>query len=149
MLAVPFSIMWDRLRASGKEPISPYKQSLGLLLIALSYFIIAHNVKDLGNSGLLAIKWLEMDLGVVPTEFQVLMSKTIDSSELRREIQALIEAKRQGQELDHGLANPIISSYIEMEIARLENARFTDIADEYPIEELNQLFRNALQVAWS
>jgi len=29
-----------------------------LALIALSYFIIAYNVKDLGNSGLLAIKWL-------------------------------------------------------------------------------------------
>ena len=26
--------------------------------MAISYFIIAHNVKDLGNSGLLAIKWL-------------------------------------------------------------------------------------------
>jgi POT family proton-dependent oligopeptide transporter len=34
------------------------KQSFGLALIALSYFIIAHNVKDLGNSGLLAIYWL-------------------------------------------------------------------------------------------
>jgi proton-dependent oligopeptide transporter, POT family len=58
MLAVPFSMMWDRLRAKGKEPISPMKQAFGLALIALSYFIIAHNVKDLGNSGLLAIKWL-------------------------------------------------------------------------------------------
>lgn len=58
ILAVPFSLMWDKMRAKGKEPISPYKQSLGLLLIALSYFIIAHNVKDLGNSGLLAVKWL-------------------------------------------------------------------------------------------
>lgn len=58
LLAVPFSLMWDKLRASGKEPISPYKQALGLALIALSYFIIAHNVKDLGNSGLLAVKWL-------------------------------------------------------------------------------------------
>jgi len=58
LLAVPFSLMWDNLRAKGKEPISPYKQSLGLALIALSYFIIAHNVKDLGNSGLLAVKWL-------------------------------------------------------------------------------------------
>jgi POT family proton-dependent oligopeptide transporter len=29
-----------------------------LALIALSYFIIAHNVKDLGNNGMLAIKWL-------------------------------------------------------------------------------------------
>jgi hypothetical protein len=34
------------------------KQAIGLALIALSYFIIAYNVKDLGNSGLLAIKWL-------------------------------------------------------------------------------------------
>lgn len=58
ILAVPFSVMWDSLRAKGKEPISPMKQAIGLLLIAVSYFIIANNVKDLGNSGLLAIKWL-------------------------------------------------------------------------------------------
>ncbi|WP_246282644.1 peptide MFS transporter [Flavobacterium agri] len=57
MFAVPFSILWDKLRAKGQEPISTVKQSFGLALIALSYFIIAHNVKDLGN-GLLAIYWL-------------------------------------------------------------------------------------------
>jgi POT family proton-dependent oligopeptide transporter len=56
--AFPFSMLWDKLRAAGREPISPVKQSIGLALIALSYFIIAHNVKDLGNSGLLGIKWL-------------------------------------------------------------------------------------------
>ncbi|QIG89476.1 peptide MFS transporter [Chryseobacterium sp. POL2] len=58
MLAVPFSMIWDKLRANGKEPASPLKQAFGLLIMALAYFIIAHNVKDLGNSGLLAIKWL-------------------------------------------------------------------------------------------
>ncbi len=58
MFAVPFSMLWDKLRANGKEPISPAKQAMGLLLIAVSYFIIAHNVKDLGNSGLLAVHWL-------------------------------------------------------------------------------------------
>lgn len=58
MMALPFSLLWDKLRANGKEPVSPMKQAIGLALIALSYFIIAHNVKDLGNSGLLAIKWL-------------------------------------------------------------------------------------------
>lgn len=56
--AVPFSILWDKLRAKGREPISPFKQAIGLALIALSYFIIAHNVKNLGNSGLLAVQWL-------------------------------------------------------------------------------------------
>jgi len=58
MFAVPFSILWDKLREKGREPISTMKQSFGLALIALSYFIIAHNVKDLGTSGMLAIYWL-------------------------------------------------------------------------------------------
>ena len=56
--AIPFSILWDKLRAAGKEPISPAKQAIGLGLIALSYLIIANNVKGLGNSGLLGIQWL-------------------------------------------------------------------------------------------
>ncbi len=56
--AIPFSMLWDKLRARGKEPISPVKQAIGLALMALAYFIIANNVKDLGNSGLLALKWL-------------------------------------------------------------------------------------------
>jgi POT family proton-dependent oligopeptide transporter len=58
MFALPFSLLWDKLRAAGKEPTSPFKQATGLLLIAISYFIIAHAVKDLGNNGLLAIYWL-------------------------------------------------------------------------------------------
>jgi len=56
--AFPFSVLWDKLRAKGKEPLSTVKQAIGLGLIAISYFIIAHNVKDLGNSGLLGIQWL-------------------------------------------------------------------------------------------
>ncbi len=58
ILAVPFSMLWDYLRKKSAEPISPMKQSIGLALIALSYFIIANNVKGLGNSGLLGVKWL-------------------------------------------------------------------------------------------
>lgn len=58
LFAIPFSILWDRLRAKGKEPISPFKQAIGLALIALSYFIIANNVKSLGSAGLLAVYWL-------------------------------------------------------------------------------------------
>jgi POT family proton-dependent oligopeptide transporter len=57
-LAVPFSMLWSRLEKARAEPPSPMKQAIGLMLIAVSYFIIANNVKDLGNSNLLAIKWL-------------------------------------------------------------------------------------------
>lgn len=58
LLALPFSLLWDKLRSKGKEPVSPLKQAFGLALIAISYLIIAYNVKDLGNDGLLAVKWL-------------------------------------------------------------------------------------------
>ena len=73
MLALPFSLLWDKLRAKGKEPVSPLKQAMGLALIAVSYFIIAHNVKDLGNSGLLAIKWL-MLLYLIQTMGEICLS---------------------------------------------------------------------------
>ncbi len=56
--AVPFSLLWGRLEKAGREPISPAKQAIGLALISVSYFIVANNVKDLGNTNLLAIKWL-------------------------------------------------------------------------------------------
>lgn len=58
ILAVPFSMLWDRLRAKEKEPISPFKLALGLFLITVSFFMIANQVKGLGTSGLLAVKWL-------------------------------------------------------------------------------------------
>lgn len=58
VFAIPFSMFWDKLRSQNREPISPVKQAAGLALIALSYFIIAYNVKGLGNSGLLGIQWL-------------------------------------------------------------------------------------------
>jgi proton-dependent oligopeptide transporter, POT family len=58
ILAIPFSMLWDKLRSKGKEPISPAKQAIGLLLIAVSYFIIAHNVDGLGTTELLMVKWL-------------------------------------------------------------------------------------------
>jgi POT family proton-dependent oligopeptide transporter len=58
-LAIPFSMLWDYLNSKRKEPTSPFKQAIGLALIALSYFIIANNVKYLGNE-FLAVKWLAL-----------------------------------------------------------------------------------------
>jgi POT family proton-dependent oligopeptide transporter len=59
VLAIPFSMLWDYLNSKRKEPTSPFKQAIGLALIALSYFIIANNVKYLGT-GFLAVKWLAL-----------------------------------------------------------------------------------------
>jgi POT family proton-dependent oligopeptide transporter len=57
-LAVPFSVLWDTLRAKGKEPISPVKLAAGLVIISVSFFMIATQVSYIGTSGLLLVKWL-------------------------------------------------------------------------------------------
>ncbi len=57
MLAPLFGGLWLWLSKRGKEPISPVKQSIGLLLVALGYLIIAFQVKGLGGAKL-GIIWL-------------------------------------------------------------------------------------------
>lgn len=99
---------------------------------------------------LLAINWIERDLGVVPTEFQILVERVVDSPELKEEIESLIEAKRRGEELDQGPRIVPISEFVESELARLENVQFENNRDEFvsPIEEFDMLFRMALDEVW-
>ena len=52
LLALPFSFLWVRLQKIGIDPNSPTKQAIGLLLLAIGYFIIANQVKDLGANKL-------------------------------------------------------------------------------------------------
>lgn len=57
LLAFPFSYLWINLQKRGIEPNSPGKQAIGLLLLAIGYWIIASQVKDLGTNKLNVI-WL-------------------------------------------------------------------------------------------
>ena len=98
---------------------------------------------------LLAINWLEKDLGIVPTEFRDLVNQVVRDEELKREIEKLIKAKQQGAELDYGPRIPVIGDFIAREIARLEDQQFTDNTKKGSSEELNRLFRSALDEVWS
>jgi predicted nucleotidyltransferase len=100
---------------------------------------------------LLAIRWIEQGLGVVPTEFAVLVERVVESPVLKEAIDNLIRAKRRGEELDRGPRIQVISEYIESELRRLEGRQFKH---EYgrlavPVGELNRLFRSALEEVWS
>jgi len=70
----------------------------------------------------LACIWIEQGHGVVPTEFGKLVDRVVDDAGLRTEIEALREAKRGGAELDRGPRNPVISSFLERELERLQAA---------------------------
>ena len=68
-----------------------------------------------------------------------------------RDIQAEVEAKRRGEELDRGPRIAPISEFIESELARLENKQFEQEYDKpiAPVDEFNDLFRLALDEVWS
>jgi hypothetical protein len=100
---------------------------------------------------LLAIRWIERDLGVVPTEFRVLVEQVVDAPGLKQEIEDLITAKRRGDELDRGPRIAPISDFVETELARWESRQF---GREYgkpgaPVGEFNALFRAGLDEVWS
>jgi POT family proton-dependent oligopeptide transporter len=58
MFALPFSWLWLKLQARNLEPISPVKQAIGLLLLAVGYYIIAVQIAKIGDTGKLAVHWL-------------------------------------------------------------------------------------------
>lgn len=93
---------------------------------------------------LLAIRWIEMGLGVVPTEFQKLVDHTVESDSLRLAIDQLLEEKKKGFESSVGPRIDLISEFIDAELRRLEGIRFEKDTRQRPMEALNQLFLETL-----
>lgn len=98
---------------------------------------------------LLAVKWIEHRLGVVPTELVSLVNKLPLDATLKSEIYKLLEYKRAGTELDYGPQIAPISDFIESELSRLQNATLDYDKNAPPIEELDTLFRSALKEMWA
>lgn len=91
----------------------------------------------------LACLWIENGLGVVPTEFHKLVDAVVTDRKLKAEIESILAAKKNGQELRKGPRNEIISSFTEHHILRLSGAgqRKADTSDA---SALNRLFMDIL-----
>lgn len=98
---------------------------------------------------LLAVRWIERGRGVVPTEFGRLVDETVESAELKRAIEALLERKRRGIESERGARIEALSAFIEVELARLESGFAAKAVAPPAVEEMDALFRRTLQEAWS
>lgn len=53
-----FVAIWSKLGSKGKEPASPFKQSIGLFLLAIGYLVIAFGVKGLAPGVKVSMMWL-------------------------------------------------------------------------------------------
>jgi predicted nucleotidyltransferase len=97
---------------------------------------------------ILAIQWIEQDYGVAPTAFGVLLARIVPPGALKTEIEKLIELKRNGAELDSGPRIPVISDFIDAELARLEANREKYHSTPAPYEALDSIFQRALADVW-
>jgi uncharacterized protein len=97
---------------------------------------------------ILATQWIQQGYGVAPTEFRILVEKLVTVQPLRDEIDRLIAQKSQGDELAVGPRIPAISKFIETEIERLESMKMKLTGNLAPIDELDKVFRRALEEAW-
>jgi predicted nucleotidyltransferase len=98
---------------------------------------------------ILAVIWLERQLGVVPTEFQKLVEGVVDDADLKKAIDELLDLKRSGSEMDFAPKIPEISQFVESELDRMEREQFERRTGNCPVEELNGVFRSALDEVWS
>lgn len=97
---------------------------------------------------LLAVLWIERDLGVVPTEFASLVEALVSDAKLRAAIDELVDKKRSGLEKDTGARIEPISRFIDAELARLGMVKFEKLKSTGDSQVLNQLFRDVLVDTW-
>ncbi len=96
----------------------------------------------------LACKWIEAGLGPVPMEFDVLVNRIVDSEELKKTIDKLLEKKKKGDELSRGAKIPVLNEFLRQEIERLQTKKFEKNLLKPDIEKLNALFRSSLTEIW-
>ena len=98
---------------------------------------------------ILAMNWIEKGLGVVSTDFNVLVDKLVTDSKLRTEIDRLLSAKRAGAELERGPRIEPISEFIEQELERWEkNEIVNHTRPAASANKLDELFRKSLGEVW-
>jgi predicted nucleotidyltransferase len=98
---------------------------------------------------ILAVKWIENGLGVVPTEFSALVNGLQLDAALKTAIGQLLDAKRAGAELDYGPRIAPIGDFIERELSRFEDMTFDYDKHAVPVEQLDTVFRSALKEVWA
>jgi len=91
----------------------------------------------------LASLWIEKGLGTPPTEFLKLLDTTVPAGTLRKEINALLAAKKAGQELRRGPRNEVISSFLESQLLRLDGKGVRPSNTQDPAD-LERLFLDVL-----
>ena len=91
----------------------------------------------------LACKWIQAELGVVPIEFEKLLNELIPDGPLRQAIDKLLVMKRAGSEIDRGPQIPEISDFLSTELERFETEGIRP-SETRELAKLDELLRDVL-----
>ncbi|MGG3837354.1 nucleotidyltransferase domain-containing protein [Paenibacillus thiaminolyticus] len=101
---------------------------------------------------ILACGWIEKYNSMPPMEFDALVRELVpEGSELCQAIERLLERKRSGEELDVECRIPSINAYLEDRIEHYERTAVhlrSSAGQQRQDQELDKLFRSALQEVW-
>lgn len=89
---------------------------------------------------LLACRWIERRCDPVPMPFSELIAEALDEAEVRAALAELVRQKQAGEELAVAPPVEVLSSFIEIELARLEALEEPDEPGG-DVAELNRFFR--------
>lgn len=88
----------------------------------------------------LACRWIERRAGQVPILFQELLEGCLDEPAVRAAVNALVERKRAGTELDKEPPLPVLTEFLSTEITRLKS--LAELEPNTPgTQQLNAFFR--------
>lgn len=93
---------------------------------------------------LLACRWIERGLGMVPVPFADLVGAMAEPQELRTAIDSLLARKAAGFEAGEEPADPVLSAFIAKELDRLETVDLP-APPEIDSSSLDALFRTTLR----
>ncbi len=93
---------------------------------------------------LLAVRWTEQRSDPVPVEFERLVDATVEREEIREAIEALVDQKQAGRELDAGPRHPVLHDFVAAELERQADLEWPDSNVRPGIEPLNDFFRSVV-----
>lgn len=97
---------------------------------------------------ILAIEWIQQDLGPVPMEFEAMLERLVPAGPLRDEIDKLLHLKRSGTEMGLAPRNAIVCDFMKKEIARFDRKLDVSPAASQKVNAiLNQFFREIVEAA--
>lgn len=93
----------------------------------------------------LACCWIEQENSPPPMAFEILLDRLIPGGELRQSIDDLLAKKRISAEVGDGPRIPVISDYLERELARMESTPRSLPGTEMNYDRLDDFFRSMLR----